>query len=316
MRATARTGSWGTMLAVYTGQRGALNLEPAACVRNGSYTVHAKAGTTYYFMLVEYDANAGGPVSFGVREITPEVNDNRSSATEATVPSDHQADLTRATAEPGATRSVWYRYTSARAKFVQVSSTQAVSVHRAADLSEVDCSTFSSSAVFHAAANENYLIRLAADPAATDGSAVSLRTAPDIAPYLNTWPQLPNVLSDTTLGASSGDPINQPVASGTIDLGDGTVIPVTGNHVKHRFTKDGDYRVTTTVTTPDGRTGTNVQTLKVHRPPHATGPGLADRQDRLPVRLHLPTGGRDGGPGDVPGARRGVRLRLERRRQG
>jgi hypothetical protein len=71
------------------------------------------------------------------------------------------------------------------------------------------------------------------------------------------------VVSDTTLGASSGDPIYQPVASGTIDLGDGTVIPVTDMHVKHRFTEDGDYRVTTTVTTPDGRTGTSVRTLKV-----------------------------------------------------
>ena len=272
VRATARKGSWGTMLAVYTGQRGALNLEPASCVQNGSYTVHAKAGTTYYFMLVEYNANAGGPVSFAVREITPEVNDNRSSATEATVPSDHQADLTRATAEPGetppscapgATRSVWYRYTSARAKFVEIGSAQTISVHRAADLSEVDCSTFHSSAVFHAVANENYLIRLAAAPTATDGFAVSLRTAPDIAPYLSTWPQIPNVLSDTFLSASAGDPIYQPVASGTIDLGDGTVIPVTGNNVKHRFTKDGDYRVTTTVTTPDGRTGTTVRTLKV-----------------------------------------------------
>jgi hypothetical protein len=272
LRVAARTDAWGTMLAVYTGQRGALDLEPSACVHNGNYTVHAEAGTTYYFMLVEYGGSAAGAVSFTLRETTPEPNDDRAAATVTSVPGDHQADLTRATAEQGevppscapeATRSVWYRYTPAYAKFVQVTSVQAISVHRAGDLSEVDCSAPRSTAVFHAAANESYLIRMAASPQATDGFQVSLRTAPDIVPHTTTWPRVPNVLSDTTLGASSGDPIYQPVASGTIDLGDGTVIPVTDNNVTHRFTKDGDYRVTTTVTTPDGRTGTSVRTLKV-----------------------------------------------------
>lgn len=272
LQVAARTDTWDRMLAVYTGQRGALELEPSGCIRNGNYTVHAKAGTTYYFMLVEHSGSAAGTVSFTLRETTPEPNDNLAAATVTYVPSDHQADLTRATAEqgevppscaPGATRSVWYRYTPAHAKFVQVSSGQVTSVHRAGDLSEVDCSTSYSSAVFHAAANESYLIRMAASPEATEGFQVSLRTAPDIVPHTTTWPEVPNVLGDTTLGASSGDPINQPVASGTIDLGDGTVIPVTDHHVNHRFTKDGDYRVTTTVTTPDGRTGTSVRTLKV-----------------------------------------------------
>ncbi|XVS66410.1 PKD domain-containing protein [Actinosynnema sp. CA-299493] len=272
LRVSARTDTWGRMLAVYTGQRGALDLEPSACVQNGNYTVHAEAGTTYYFMLVERSGSTADTVSFALRETTPEPNDNRAAATVTSVPGDHQADLTRATAEPGeappscapeATRSVWYRYTPTHTKFVQVGSEQAISVHRADDLSEVDCSTRYSTAVFRATANESYLIRMAASPEATEGFEVSLRTAPDIVPHTSTRPEVPNVLSDTTLGASSGDPIYQPVASGTIDLGDGTVIPVTDGHVTHRFTKDGDYRVTTTVTTPDGRTGTSVRTLKV-----------------------------------------------------
>ncbi|MBY8854683.1 hypothetical protein K7G98_43090, partial [Saccharothrix sp. MB29] len=78
---------------------------------------------------------------------------------------------------------VWYRYTPAHAKFVQVSSAQVTSVHRADDLSEADCSPPRSTAVFHAAANESYLIRMAASPQATDGFQVSLRTAPDIVPH-------------------------------------------------------------------------------------------------------------------------------------
>ncbi|PWK82305.1 hypothetical protein C8D88_114176 [Lentzea atacamensis] len=66
------------------------------------------------------------------------------SAATTTVPGDHQPDLTLATAEPGeappscdtaATRSVWYRYTPARTKFVQVYG-NVISVHRASDLSE------------------------------------------------------------------------------------------------------------------------------------------------------------------------------------
>ena len=276
LRATARKSSWGTMLAVYTGQRGALALEPAGCVVNDSYTVHAKAGTTYYFMLVEYGADYGGDISFALHDGTAEANDNQASATTTTVPSDHQGDLSLATAEPGevpsscdatAVRSVWYRYTPTSARYVQVTSSQAISVHRATDLSEVDCvkageGTYGG-AVFNAAANQTYLVRLAAAPERAGRFTVALRTAPPISPYLSTWPGTPNVVTDTTLGASAGDPISQPVATGTIDLGDGTVIPVTGGNVTHRFTKDGDYRVTTTVTTTDGRTGSTVRTLKV-----------------------------------------------------
>ncbi|WP_146231804.1 hypothetical protein [Lentzea atacamensis] len=70
LRVTARKGSWGTMLAVYTGPRGALGLEPNACVQDGNYTVHAKAGTTYYFMLIEYNEQYGGPLSFTLRQAT------------------------------------------------------------------------------------------------------------------------------------------------------------------------------------------------------------------------------------------------------
>ncbi|WP_170166554.1 PKD domain-containing protein [Lentzea atacamensis] len=133
-------------------------------------------------------------------------------------------------------------------------------MHRASDLSEVDCSTRCSSAAFAAAANETYLIWAATSPEGSPSPCGPLRTSP---PGLSTWPQTPNVLSDTTLGVSTGDPIYQPLASGTIDLGDGTVLRTNGEHVKHRFTKDGDYRVTVTATTTDGRTATSMRTLKV-----------------------------------------------------
>jgi hypothetical protein len=272
LRVSSNRPEYGVFLAVYTGQRGSLALEPSACRQNGSQTVHAKAGTTYYFMFVETDESRGGPISFDVREVGREVNDDRASAVETYVPGDHEADLTRATAEPGevppscdprATRSVWYRFTPAVTKFVHVTSGQAISVHRAGDLSEVDCADRFSDALFRATANETYLVRMAAYPEATDGFQLSLRTAPAISPHTSTWPEVPNVLSDTRIGASSGDPISHDIASGTIDLGDGTVLDAAAGQHTHRFTEDGDYRVTTTITTPDGRTGTSVRTLTV-----------------------------------------------------
>lgn len=101
LRVSARRGTWGSMLAVYTGQRGALGLEPNACVQDGNYTVHATAGTTYYFMVVDYNEEYSGPLSFTLRQAAPEPNDAMASATPVTVPSDQQPDLTLATAEPG-----------------------------------------------------------------------------------------------------------------------------------------------------------------------------------------------------------------------
>lgn len=276
LRATAKKGSWGTMLAVYTGERGALTMEPSACVINDGYTVHAKAGTTYYFVLIEYSPNNGGDVAFSLRDGVPEPNDDRASATVTGVPGFHEGDLSLATAEPGeappscdtaATRSVWYRYTPARSRYVNVTTAQAVSVHRATDLSEVDCVRTGeghyTGAVFNAAANESYLIRIAARPENAKRFAVNLATAPDIAPNTSFWPDPATTIGKTSLSASAGDQIGQPIASGTIDLGDGTVYPVTPGITEHQFTKDGEYRVTTTVTTVDGRTGTGVRTLKV-----------------------------------------------------
>ncbi|SDL89547.1 PKD domain-containing protein [Lentzea albidocapillata subsp. violacea] len=271
LRVSARRGTWGSMLAVYTGQRGALGLEPNACVQDGSYTVHAKAGTTYYFMVVDYSADYSGPLSFSLRQAAPEPNDAMASATAVTVPSDQQPDLTLATAEPGeappscdttATRSVWYRYTPARAKVVQVSG-NVISVHRAGETAELACAQRHSKVLFAAAANETYLIRAATSPHVTERVPVLLRTAPDISAGLSTWPQTPNVLEDTTFGVSVSDGNHLPFTSATIDLGDGTVLRSNGEQVKHRFTRDGDYQVTVTASVADGRTATTTRMLAV-----------------------------------------------------
>ena len=271
LRVSARRGTWGSMLAVYTGQRGALGIEPNACVQDGTYTVHAKAGTTYYFMVVDYNEEYSGPLSFTLRQAAPESNDTMASATTVSVPSDQQPDLTLATAEPGeappscdttATRSVWYRYTPTRAKVVQVAG-NVISVHRAGEASELACAQRYSKVLFGAAANETYLIRAATSPQTTERVPVLLRTAPDISTSLSTWPQTPTVLEDTTIGVSVSDGNYLPFTSATIDLGDGTVLRSNGEQVKHRFTRDGDYQVTVTASVADGRTATATRTLKV-----------------------------------------------------
>ncbi|MFD4675171.1 PKD domain-containing protein [Lentzea sp. NPDC058450] len=271
LRVSARRGAFGSMLAVYTGQRGALGLEPNGCVQDGGYTVHAKAGTTYYFMVVDYSDQYSGPLSFTLRQAAPEPNDAQASATAVQVPSTQQPDLTLATAEPGeapptcdttATRSVWYRYTPTQAKVVEVSGT-VISVHRAGETAELACAQRYSRALFPAAANETYLIRAATSETVTDRVQVQFRTAPAITASLSTWPDRPTVLSDTTLGVWAGDLNSLPLASATIDLGDGTVLRADSGRVVHRFTRDGDYRVTTTATVADGRTATNTRTLQV-----------------------------------------------------
>ncbi|MFI6097593.1 PKD domain-containing protein [Lentzea sp. NPDC051213] len=278
LRVSARSGRWGPFLAGYTGQRGALTEEPGTCTEYGGYnkTVHAKAGVTYRFLLVDHYPGWGGPVEFRLDNAAPETNDSRAAATVTGLPAEHQGDLSLATAEPGevppscdtaATRSVWYRYTPAHARFVNVTTERAaMSVHRASDLSEVDCVRSGGGyqgAVFSAAAGETYLIRVADVPEESRYFWVKLGTAAAISPRTSASPAPASVYRDVSFNTWAGDPIGRPLVSGTVDLGDGTTYPAATERFQHRYAKDGEYRITTTGATADGRSGSTVTTLKV-----------------------------------------------------
>ncbi|USX48615.1 PKD domain-containing protein [Lentzea sp. HUAS12] len=277
VRAKAQSGRYGPLLSVHTGQRGALSMEPGTCTYSvgGAKSVHVEAGRTYYFLLAEYYAGGGGPVTFTLNASAPEPNDSRASAAVASLPSTFDGDLSRATAEPGevppscdtaATRSVWYSYTTTRDRFVQVVTQRAsISVHLATDLSEVDCVSSEAEdqgAVFAAKAGQTYLVRLAEDAEDAGTFTAWLQTAPEISPFTYVS-GFPSVYADLWFNNYSGDPAGRPLVSGTVDLGDGTTHPVTTPVFQHRYAEDGTYRVVTTGTTADGRTGSSETEVKV-----------------------------------------------------
>lgn len=79
-----------------------------------------------------------------------------------------------------------------------------------------------------------------------------------------TFPEPATVFRDVYVYPLSGDLLDQPIVSGVLDFGDGTSTPITsGDPVQHRYAEDGDYPLSVSLTTADGRSGTGTGDLRV-----------------------------------------------------
>ncbi|KOV82721.1 hypothetical protein ADL03_23425 [Nocardia sp. NRRL S-836] len=268
-----------TFYAVFTGTRGALTPVPGGCTTPGERekTFSVKAGTTYHLAVAEHYSGYTGPVSLTMTPVRAAVNDDRAAATPVTVPSRVEGDLTRATPEPGeappscdaaATQSLWYSYRATRTQWVNVSAYyNAISVHRAGDLSEVDCFASggnSNGAVFATTAGETYLIRVARAADDADPFWMDVQAAAPLKPYTAVSYYEPSVFDDLPFELGSGDPHGRVLTSGVIDFGDGTSKNfVAYEQIRHRYARDGVYTVTVSGSTNDGRTGTGTSTVTI-----------------------------------------------------
>ncbi|GAA3658337.1 hypothetical protein GCM10022267_50650 [Lentzea roselyniae] len=278
VRLSTTSNRYGPFFGVFTGARGALTEVPGACTGVSNIhdeTFHVKAGTTYHIALIEYYSWYQGPVTINMRSVQAAPNDDHAAATTVTVPTRVEGDLSRASAEPGeappscdqaATQSLWYRYTATRTGFVSAGAPyKAVSVHRT-DLAELDCipSGSNADAVFAATAGETYLVRVASSEQNAGAYRLDLQAASPIKPTLyQSWDR-PTVFDDIPFSVYLGDPHNRELVSGTIDFGDGQAIPINSTSaVWHRYARDGEYTVTITGSTADGRTGTGSTTVKI-----------------------------------------------------
>ncbi|MET9229059.1 hypothetical protein [Lentzea sp. NPDC003310] len=278
VRLKTESTRFGPFFGVFTGDRGALAPVPGACDSNSPHddTFRVQAGVTYHVMVVEYYSWYAGPVTVSLTPVAPAPNDDRAAAEPVELTERYEGDLRRASAEPGepvascdpvATQSVWYRYTPTEAKFVRVLSDRtAVSVYRASDLSEVDCEWSGEGNyqhnVFSATPGESYLIRVADSVGSAGPFFVELGEAEPLRPFVNAYPNNPTVFTDVTIAPYTGD--QRPFVSGTVQFGDGgsaQIVP--GETIRHRYAADGDYTITVTGATKDGRTGTGSDTLKV-----------------------------------------------------
>jgi hypothetical protein len=274
-------------ISAYTGERGALTSTPGACQYasgGGSNTFAVTAGTTYHFLV--QDTWFAGPVEFGVELVPRPVNDAFASAVDVPLDTDVAADPGPATLEAGepkprceypTTRSLWFRYTPDHARFVSAKVTQHLSTASVAvfrgtaltALTEVDClHTSHHPAIFAAVPGETYYVRVADEVNGTEPLTLRLTDAPQIQPIAS-WvdPNRPGVFDQVRFSIDPGDPAGRWLAGGEVRFGDGTsaAIPAVPGpaDVWHKYATDGEYEVTITGHTADGRSGTSTRTLKV-----------------------------------------------------
>ncbi|ANZ35483.1 hypothetical protein BBK82_04690 [Lentzea guizhouensis] len=278
VRLTNQDNSY-SFFAVFTGTRGALTPVPGACTSpwESTKTFSVTAGTTYHLAVAEHYSGYTSPVTLTTTPVRAAANDDRAAATPVTLPSRIEGDLTRATAEPGevppscdttATKSLWYRYQGTRTQWVNVSAYyNAISVHRASDLSEVDCFASGGNlngAVFATTAGETYLIRVARSPERVEPFWMDVVAASPLKPTALVNRHQPTVLDDLPFEILSGDRHGRVLTSGVIDFGDGTSRSfVAYDQIRHQYARDGVYTITVTGSTSDGRTGTGTSTVTI-----------------------------------------------------
>lgn len=277
VEATASSSWYDPIVSAYTGTRGDLSLVPGVCKggNEGPVSFRVTAGTTYHLLVASY--YAGGELSMRLRTVPPSPNDDIADAEPVPgLPTTATGNLARAGSSPGeqvpscdeaATQSVWYSYSPSTSRWVAASAWgqfQSTITAYGPDMAELDCQG-EGSAVFRAEVGRTYYIRLAAAAGEGGPFSIDFRTAPALSPWVSTSPDPASVFDELYLNPFTGDPLNRPIASGELDFGDGTSVAVTAEYqsVRHRYTTDGEYPLTLTLTTDDGRTGTTTSILRV-----------------------------------------------------
>ncbi|MFD5831617.1 hypothetical protein [Lentzea sp. NPDC060358] len=271
-------------ISAYTGERGALTWTPGACKYphgGGSDTFAVTAGTTYHLLV--QDRQFAGPAGFALRLVPRATNDDLAAAQDVPFGTDVTGDTGAATLEAGevrptcensTTRSIWYRYTATRAGFLAAQVTQylpsaTVSVFRGGALTEADClNTSHRPVVFAAAAGETFHLRVANDIYSAAPLTLRVDDAPRIRPDATyVLPEQPGVFDEVRFGIEPGDPAGRWLSGGEIHFGDGTSAPIPASQgvsqVRHTYAADGEYDVTISGHTADGRSGTSTRKLKV-----------------------------------------------------
>jgi hypothetical protein len=224
-----------------------------------------------------------GTYLLSTNEVPPPPNDNFASATSVpSLPFDHTVDTFAATMEAGEPASscawngpvntVWYTFTpvetgkySASLPFTSFIPALAVYTgHSLADLSEVGCTNYWQSLIFHAEAGTTYYIQLGSlfSESQRGGTAqFHLDAAPPPMAGMCYYPSDPSSLEWIQFYDCSYDPAGANFQSFTWNFGDG--IASTDYAPSHMFAKDGDYTVQHGVTTSDGRSASTSQGIQV-----------------------------------------------------
>jgi hypothetical protein len=169
--------------------------------------------------------------------------------------------LTAATVEPSEpmacgtsfNQSVWYAFTPTTSGSYGGHGVTGVNVYTGTSLgglTNLACSQWWGLA-FHANAGTTYYLQ-----SYGGGMLIDLLPPPTVQYYFS--PGDPSIYDTVSFGTPYYDPA---VTTQAWDFGDGT--SRSGSSPSHRFSADGDYSVTFTETTVDGRTGSQTQTVSV-----------------------------------------------------
>lgn len=271
------------ILSVYFDSSGA-GLLPVGCNSSfGPVTFSADSGLVFFFQVSD-SAGAAGPTVFTLQQDTiippppppppGSGNDNFADARIIPgVPYGDSADFTFATREPlepafcsFQQRTVWYAFTPTTTQVVSASmqsqffGTLTVFTGNSLDsLSFVGCTGSFNQFTFTAAAGTTYYFQLQNDFPGV--ATFQLLPPPPPHAFFFAQPFDPSTFDNVQFFDQSFDPAGIGIQTRSWTFGDGA--SATGPNPTHRYAADGDYLVTLTVTTFDGRSGSTSQTLQV-----------------------------------------------------
>ena len=175
--------------------------------------------------------------------------------------------------DPGQT--IWYSFTPSETGSVSadiVNPNAAIAMYEGASLvslTEVACrrsENLHPVITFRAEVGTTYYLQVTTLYSALGQSmSLSLGVAPPPAAYFEFWPSDPSTHDTIGFSENSWDPAQAGFASWEWEFGDGTTSSV--HYPTHRYATDGDFTVTLTVTTVDGRTASTSHLLQVRTSP-------------------------------------------------
>jgi len=272
-----------TILNIYQdGGSGFGDLNLLQCVYfGGSIAFTAQAGVTYYFQAGSIN-NGGGDLNVNLQEIPPPANDNFSNATFIPSPlpfydSIDTSSGTKETDEPTPScgsnsfgKTAWYAFTptsteSITANILSAPFAPVLAVYTGqslASLSEIGCHQFHGVLTSHAIAGTTYYIQVGGFLGEGDILQLSLDVAP--APQADFYfiPFDPSKYDTIQFYDFSSDPGGVGIQSATWDFGDGSAAH--DLFVFHKYAADGDYQITHSVTTYDGRSASITKTIQIY----------------------------------------------------
>lgn len=281
VNATAQGSSAAGNMNIYraTGS-GFSNLQIITCTIFDSPLFLAEAGQTYYIQAGSVSGTFGN-VQINLEQVPPPVNDNFASATPIiSLPSVVDFDISAATfqnnekspscAYPAPPyQTVWFTYTATQdgsisASIPNFNFSPFIAAYSGPDLNnliESGCNQYSNKITIHVVSGQTYYFQVGGLYTNRGIGQFLLETTPPPQPNFYNYPSDPSRFDTIQYFDNSYDPGNVGLQSFNWDFGDGSV--ASGNSVTHKYASDGDYQITHSVTTIDGRTASIVQTVQI-----------------------------------------------------